>query len=180
MKQKGLKVWIAVMTGILTLAICGCDSDDGESNTASISTPSATTPTTPTSTSSSNDAAEIASLSLAAGADGANIIGCYGTLESFSQLPVNFQVTGYNAGGIYVSIPAGEENLEGFPGDHMEARRTINIAVQGNTILKVEDGNGPWCSSLGEYSGQADKVFVVHAKHGQAVSRTKLTNTSEL
>ena len=179
MKQKSLKLWIALMTGLLAFALSGCDSDDSSGNTLSVTTPSVTsTPSTPNS--SSNDAAEIASLSIAPGADECNIIGCYGSLESFSQLPVNFQVTGYNSGGVYVSIPSGEENLEGFPGDHMEARRTINIAIQGSTILRVEDQNGPWCSALGDYYSHADKVLVVHVKHGQAMSRTKLTSISDL
>lgn len=178
MKQKGMKLWIAVMTGILALAISGCDSDDSSSSSSTTTTPSVTTPSTPNS--SSNDAAQIAGLSIAPGADECNIIGTYGTLESFSKLPVNFQVTGFNGGGVWVSIPTGEDNLEGFPGDHLEARRTVNIAIQGNTIIGVEDQNGPWCSALGNYYSSSDKVLVVHVKKGQALSRTKLTNVSDL
>lgn len=178
MKQKGLKVWIAVITGILALSISGCDSDDGGSNTASLSTPSVTTPATPNS--SSNDASEIQALNIGSGADNHGLIRLYGTLSSFSALPVNFQVTGYSNGGSYFSVPTGESNLDGFPGDHMEARRFIVMAIKGNAILKVEDGSGTWNSHIGEYYAHSDKILAIHLKHGQAVSRTKLTAKSEI
>ncbi len=176
MKQKGMKVWIAVMTGILVLTLCGCDSDDGESNTASLTAPSATTPSTP---SSSNDSSTIQALSIGSGADNHGLISLYGTLSSFSALPVNFQVTGFSNNGAHFSIPTGESSLDGFPGDHMEARRFIVMAIQGNTVLKVEDGNGTWNRPIGDYYNHADKILAVHLKHGQAVSRTLLTNTSD-
>lgn len=178
MKQKSLKVWIAATMGVLALILSGCDSSDDSNNNLSLSTPSVTTPATPNS--SSNDAAEIASLSIAPGADECNIIGTYGSLESYSQLPVNFQITGFSAGGVTTTIPTGEDNLDGFPGDHLQVRRTVNIAVSGNTVIRVEDGNGPWCSSLGNFYSQSDKVMVVHVKQGQAMSRTKLTSISDL
>ena len=79
-----------------------------------------------------------------------------------------------------MSVPEGEANLGPTGDSDADYRRFIVLLISGNTVVEVEDGNGEWNSPAGHYYGQVDKLLIIHLKSGKAMSRTKLTNTSEL
>ncbi|EKD26099.1 MAG: hypothetical protein ACD_79C01370G0001 [uncultured bacterium] len=176
-----MKKWTIILLSLSLIYISGCEEVD-EAATSAVESNTPTTPTTTTTTTtpaSSDDVNDVKALNAPGGTDPHNLIPLYGSLQSFADLPVNFEITSWSRNGIYCSVPEGEPHMDSLPGDHMQARRGLAMAFVGNNLVHIEDFAGTWSSALGESYGHAEKLLIIHLKEGRAVSRTRLSNSSD-
>lgn len=163
-----MKKFIMLLLGVSLMALSGCDDDDDKKTTETDSTNQAT------------DVEDVKSLNWHASGDPHNLVGLYGSLASFADLPVNFNIVYWASDGANVSVPEGEDNLDPLGGEHMQKRRALILAFSGSDLIHTEDFASTYNSHIGSSYGRATHLMAIHCKNGSALSRTKLTSVDEI